>query len=83
MPPSECNQNFVLFAVTVKSKYESSFDIINVHLTSRGDSCRVSMLSKILNSDLVLEDHFLVAGDFNVDIWREDIRSIDSRSFAG
>lgn len=72
VPPSECNQNFVIFAVTVKSKYASNFDIVNVHLTSRGDVCRQSMLSKILNDNLLLEDHYLVAGDFNVDIWRDD-----------
>ena len=69
--PQGCRWNVSTIAVTVRVKGRT-FDVVNAHPESRSAECRRASIQQIFEPDGLLEcAHALVAGDLNLDPWRE------------
>ena len=67
-----CRWNMALMAATVHVKGRT-FDLVNAHPESKSAECRLTSIRQIFEPDgLVNQPHVLVAGDLNLDPWRED-----------
>jgi len=78
-PIEGCDPGFTVMAATVELQNGNVFDVVNTHLPSASDNCREKLLSQVFqnpNSKLIENKKILVAGDFNMDIWRSKANSV-------
>ena len=72
-----CDNGFTISAATVKLLGANlTFDIVNLHPQSTSSTCRAKMISTaILGNEstpsLIQENKVILAGDFNLDPWRD------------
>jgi endonuclease/exonuclease/phosphatase family metal-dependent hydrolase len=67
-----CRRSVSNMATTVQIKGRT-FDVVNAHAENRDPACRLAAIRQIFEGDhLVREPHVLLAGDLNMDPWRED-----------
>lgn len=67
-----CRWNVSVMAATVRVKGQV-FDLVNAHPESKGAACRLISIRQIFEPGrLVQQENALVAGDLNLDPWRED-----------
>ena len=67
-----CRRSVSIMAATVQIKGRT-FDVVNAHAENRDPACRLAAIRQIFESDrLVREPQVLLAGDYNMDPWRED-----------
>ena len=73
-PVEGCTPNFTVFAISVITKDENVFDIVNVHLNSRDSYCRTATFEKIFlqtpENSIIKNHDVIIAGDFNIDLFR-------------
>ena len=77
-----CDHNFSAQASTIQLKDSFTFDLGAFHLHSTNADCRASALLHSFNGNpeknkppLLHEKNLLIAGDFNLDPWRQNDRS--------
>jgi endonuclease/exonuclease/phosphatase family metal-dependent hydrolase len=67
-----CRRSVSIMAATVQIKGRT-FDVVNAHAENRDPACRLAAIRQIFEGDhLVRERQVLLAGDYNMDPWRED-----------
>lgn len=75
----DCDNGFTISSVTVKLRNGFIFDLLNAHPPSTKVDCRTKMLSMALSdsqsSGILTQDFVLLAGDFNLDPWRDNDES--------
>lgn len=76
----DCNNGFMVTAVTIQPASGPPFDLVNIHLQSSSIRCRVKVLEYIFGdtgraTPMLPTENILVMGDFNFDPWRS--RSAD------
>jgi endonuclease/exonuclease/phosphatase family metal-dependent hydrolase len=77
-----CDHDFSAQAATIRLTDGFTFDIGGFHLHSTNAECRVNVLLNMLvgnpqkrKAPILKEKNLLIAGDFNLDPWRENDRS--------
>ncbi len=77
-----CDHAFSAQAATIRLKDGFTFDVAAFHLHSTNADCRVNALLNIFHTSpakkglpLLRKRNLLIAGDFNLDPWRENDRS--------
>jgi hypothetical protein len=67
-----CRRSVSIVAATVQIK-DRTFDVVNAHAENRDPACRLAAIRQIFEGDhLIREPYVLLAGDYNMDPWRED-----------
>jgi len=72
-----CDNGFTISAATIKLLHTNlTFDIVNFHPQSTSSSCRAKMISVAITGNqltpsLIQENNVILAGDFNLDPWRD------------
>jgi hypothetical protein len=67
-----CRRSVSIMAATVTIR-GLTFDLVNGHAENRDPACRLAALRQIFESQrLITGDRLLLAGDWNLDPWRED-----------
>lgn len=79
----DCDPGFTVSAVTVRFFDGLIFDLVNLHPQSTNDKCRAQMLAQIFASGedfspLLREEKVLLMGDFNMDPWRDEDKSVQT-----
>lgn len=79
---NDCDKDFSAQAATIRLMDGFIFDIGGFHLHSTNAECRVNTLLNMLvgnpskkKTPILKEQNLLIAGDFNLDPWRENDRS--------
>ena len=78
----ECDNGFSVSAITVKLNNGIVFDIVNFHPQSTNTNCRAQMISSAFKGNdatrpLIEQNKVLLLGDFNLDPWRDNNKSVD------
>src|SRR5690606_35001111 len=77
---NECDDGFTISAATIELENGFSFDIVNMHPNSINENCRTETILKAFEdtgySKIINSKYILVAGDFNLDPWRQNGKSV-------